>query len=52
MGHVIGSQNKIEDSFKDFAKKRGIKPITKYAVSKPTTETFPEAFAIYQTNLE
>jgi hypothetical protein len=51
LGHVIGAQHKIEDSFKDFVKAKGIKPLTKYATSKPT-ESFPEAFALYQTDPE
>jgi hypothetical protein len=52
LGHVLGGQNKIEESFKDFVKKKGIKPVTGYAASKPATESFPEAFALYQSDPE
>ena len=51
-GHVLAEQAKLEKPFNDFVKKKGIKPITWYAASKPVTESFPEAFALYQTDPE
>jgi hypothetical protein len=51
-GHVLATQAKLEKPFADFVKKRSIKPTTWYAASKPATESFPEAFALFQTDPE
>jgi len=52
LGHLIGSQGGIETAFTKFVKQKKIQPITWYAAKKPATESFPEAFAIYQTDPE
>ena len=52
LGHIIGLQNNIETAFAAFVRRKGIKPVTKYATSKPVTESFPEAFALYQLDPE
>ncbi|MBI2753361.1 MAG: DUF4157 domain-containing protein [Betaproteobacteria bacterium] len=52
LGHALAPQNKIEESFAAFVKKKKINPITWYAASKPATESFPEAFAYYQSDPE
>ena len=51
LGHALESKNNIETSFKAFVKGK-IKPITSYAASKPSTESFAEAFAYYQNDPE
>ena len=52
LGHVIGSQLGIEAAFRAFVKSKKIKPITWYDEINPAIESFPEAFAIYQTDPE
>lgn len=52
LGHIIGLQNNIESAFAAFVKRKGIRPVTRYATSKPVTESFPEAFALYQLDPE
>jgi hypothetical protein len=52
LGHALESQAGIEAAFKAFVAKNKIKPMTWYAASKPTAETFPEAFALYQNDPE
>lgn len=51
-GHAIEKKSGIEAAFKKFVGDKKIKQMTWYAVSKPATETFPEAFAIYQNDPE
>lgn len=55
-GHVIGGQEGIEDAFKaKFTASRArlrTAPITWYAKSKPSTEFFPEAFALFHSDPE
>lgn len=52
LGHALGTQNGIEAAFNKFVADKKIKPTTWYAKSKPATESFPEAFAIYQSDPE
>lgn len=52
LGHALETQGGIEAAFAKFVKDKKIKPMTWYAGSKPATETFPEAFAIYQNDPE
>ena len=51
LGHVVGYTG-AEKNFKEFVKKKGIKPITSYAGEKPESEFFPEAFQLFQTDPE
>ena len=55
-GHAIGAQAGIEDAFKktfaDAKAKLHAAPITEYARRKPSTEAFPEAFALYEADPE
>jgi hypothetical protein len=52
LGHALGSQNNLEKAFKAFVKSHGINPISSYAASDVKQESFPEAFAYYQTDPE
>jgi hypothetical protein len=52
VGHAVGSQASIEAAFKakfDTGPDK-VEPITDYAKKKPVTESFPEAFALYNTD--
>lgn len=49
-GHVL--ETSLRKPFDDFVKAKKIKPITWYAASTPVTESFPEAFAVYQNDPE
>ena len=51
LGHVVGYTG-AEKKFNEFVKKKGIKPITRYAGEKPESEFFPEAFQLFQTDPE
>lgn len=51
-GHVLEMQNKLEAPFAAFVKAQGIAPLTWYAKSKPVTESFPEAFFVFQSDPE
>lgn len=51
-GHVLETQATLAKPFADFVKAEGIAPITWYASSKPVTESFPEAFAVFQADPE
>jgi hypothetical protein len=50
-GHLVGTAA-IEKKFAAFVQKKNIKPITRYATEKPATESFPEAFALFQADPE
>jgi hypothetical protein len=52
VGHAVGGQASIEAAFKakfDTGPDK-VEPITEYAKKKPATESFPEAFALYNTD--
>jgi len=51
-GHVLEFQGKLEAPFAAFVKAKGIAPLTWYAKSKPVTESFPEAFFVFQSDPE
>lgn len=51
-GHILETQATLAKPFADFVKAEGIAPITWYATSKPVTESFPEAFAVFQADPE
>ena len=51
LGHFVGTSS-VEKNFNDFVRKKGIKPITRYATEKPATESFTEAFSIFQADPE
>jgi hypothetical protein len=52
IGHLVGYSAGIEKAFNLFVRKKGIKPITQYAIKDPSKEFFPEAFAVYQMDPE
>lgn len=52
LGHVIGRQANIQREFNKFVTRKKIKPVSKYAGTKKSTEFFPEAFAFYQLDPE
>lgn len=52
VGHVMQARTNGKAAFDKFVKAAGIRPFTHYAESKPDSEFFPEAFAIYQTDPE
>lgn len=51
-GHVLELQGKLAGPFAAFVKAQGIAPLTWYAKSKPVTESFPEAFFVFQSDPE
>lgn len=52
MGHIMESTTNGKPAFDRFVKAAGIRPFTHYAESRPDTDFFTEAFAIYQTDPE
>lgn len=51
-GHVIERQGNLAASFSKFVRAQGIAPLTWYAQSEPVTESFPEAFFVFQSDPE
>lgn len=49
LGHVVGEQSKLQSSFDDYVKKKGIKPITWYAANS-NEDFFAESFTVYQND--
>ncbi|MEO8410919.1 MAG: hypothetical protein ABI478_10140, partial [Propionivibrio sp.] len=52
VGHVMEARTNGKKAFDKFVNAAGIRPFTHYAESKPDTDFFTEAFAIYQTDPE
>lgn len=52
MGHIMQPTTNGKPAFDKFVRAAGIRPFTHYAESKPDTDFFTEAFAIYQTDPE
>jgi hypothetical protein len=50
LGHTVADLPGVQKAFDAFVKAKNIKPVTWYAASKPPTELFPEAFALYQSD--
>jgi hypothetical protein len=46
-GHVVAARSSLERQFYEWVDEQNLQPFTRYAASAPTTEFFPEAFALF-----
>jgi hypothetical protein len=47
LGHMVAATPGVKEGFDGLVRTKKIKPVTWYSASNPTTEFFPEAFALY-----